>query len=259
MVRPVLMTVVGSADAFNSSGRRHSCYLVERPGEPTIMVDFGPTALSGIRRLGREPKDIDGILITHLHCDHIGGLPFLVLDSMFHVRRSEPLRLLGPLQLKGRLQNLLEANYPDLTQHQPPFELDIREVEPNRTVEWLNLTIETFPADHMDPPDQPLCLRVTDAAGRTVAFSGDTSMSPGLEAAARGADLLVAECTGLRHPVGRHCAWEDWAVKLHDMDAERVLLSHLGDDVREAAQRGELTTEADVRLEFADDGLMIEV
>src|SRR5438132_13048327 len=96
------LTIVGSADAFNAVGRSHSCYLLEGAERP-LMVDFGATALSALRRLGREPTDLGGLALTHLHGDHIGGFPFLFIDGMYNARRSEALEVVGPTLARERL------------------------------------------------------------------------------------------------------------------------------------------------------------
>lgn len=253
----VQLTVVGSADAFNSAGRGHSCYLVEDDGAGPVMVDFGATALAGLRRVGRLPTELDALLITHLHGDHIGGLPFFTIDALFNARRERPLRIAGPEGTRARLHELFRVAYGPLAEVELPFSLRIDEYPPGARFELAGFEVHTFEADHMDPPERPLCLRV-ERGGRAVAFSGDTSMCPGLLEAADGVDLLVAECTGLRHPIGRHCAWEDWERALPRLTARRVLLTHLGADVRAAAEAGALTVDG-VDLGFADDGVRLSV
>jgi ribonuclease BN (tRNA processing enzyme) len=253
----VKLTIIGSADAFNGAGRGHSCYLVEG-GEGPVMVDFGATALSSLKRWGRRPEEVRGLLFTHLHGDHIGGLPFLIIDAMFRASRSEPLDVLGPVGTQERIESLLQLTYGPVADFPRRYETQIREIRPDQRVEWLGLQVEAFAADHMDPPEVPLCLRVSNAEG-TVAFSGDTSMCAGLRAAIEGVDLAIVECTGLRHPIGRHCAWTDWAPILHELNARQLVFSHLGEEVRAAAERGELTAPPDRPIAFADDGMVFRV
>jgi ribonuclease BN (tRNA processing enzyme) len=253
----VRVTVVGSADAFNSAGRGHSCYLLEHTAGGPVMVDFGATALAGLRRLGRSPLELDGLAITHLHGDHIGALPFLFIDALFNERRERPFRVVGPLGTRDRIQALLEVAYGPVAEVELPFQLDLVELRPGDSAELAGFHVEGFAADHMDPPEQPLCLRFR-SSDRSVAFSGDTSMCAGLLNAASDVDLLVAECTGLRHPIGRHCAWEDWVDVLPELTARRVLLTHLGANVRASAEHGDLWVEG-VDLAFADDGQVYEI
>ena len=70
---------VGCGDAFGSGGRFNTCFhLVGR--EINALIDCGATSLVGMNKLAIERNDIDLILISHFHADHIGGLPFFILE-----------------------------------------------------------------------------------------------------------------------------------------------------------------------------------
>jgi ribonuclease BN (tRNA processing enzyme) len=56
------------------------------------------------------------VLISHLHGDHFGGLPFLLLDAQFVSRRTTPLTIAGPPTLSARLQALQETMFPGSTE-----------------------------------------------------------------------------------------------------------------------------------------------
>jgi ribonuclease BN (tRNA processing enzyme) len=254
--------VIGSADAFNSSGRGHSCYVLESPGAGRLMVDFGPTALAGLRNAGEAPEAIDGIAFTHLHGDHIGGFPFLLIDALYNAPRRRELPILGPPRTRECLSALLDASYDDMKQHMDQLPVAIEEFAPGETREFLGYRISAYAADHMHPPHRPLCLRVSDAHGKSVAFSGDTRMCPGLFEAADGVTLLVAECTRLAQPAGQHCTWNEWQEELQQMTrlrAQALMLTHLGADVRALLPGLGVELGAAIPLRFAEDGLAMEL
>jgi ribonuclease BN (tRNA processing enzyme) len=253
----VKLIVTGSADAFNAAGRGHSCFWLEGMTSEPLMIDFGATALQALKRLELDPRRLRTVLITHLHGDHIGGLPFLVIDGMFRSGRVEPLQLVGPPGTRQRCEELFAASYGALVEGEEPFPLNFCEVEPGQELAFGPARVQVFAAEHVDPPGQALGYRLVRDDGPKVVFSGDTAMTSELLAAAAGADLLVAECSALEPPAGKHCTWAEWRRELPGLDVGRVVLVHLPDEVREA----ELPDPApgSPPVELGEDGLVIEL
>ena len=247
----VIVTVVGSADAFNTGSRGNACYLVQ-DGKGAFCVDFGPTALAGLKRVGFDPLDLDAVFLTHLHGDHFGGLHLLYIDAQYRAARRRPLHVGGPL---GTAQ-LIEAWY-DLAYRGA----GARRVYPTRYHEWApgaeavvaGRRIRTFAAAHMRPKDGALHLRIR-AGGRQLAFSGDTAWHEGLRALADGADLLVCDCTDLEPAKDGHLSWRVLEPELSKLQARRILLTHLGPAMRAASPSLKAK-----RVRFADDGLVIRL
>ena len=81
---------LGSGDAFGSGGRLQTCIYV-RPDEPDakrVLVDCGASSLIAMKRFEVETFDIDIILLSHLHSDHFGGLPFFILETQYVSERE---------------------------------------------------------------------------------------------------------------------------------------------------------------------------
>lgn len=249
------LTVIGSADAFASGGRGNSCYLVE-DAAGAFMVDFGPTALQGCKQAGREPaRDLDAVLITHLHGDHFAGLPFLYIDALFRIGRDRPLDLLGPPGVGERAEALSKVVYPDIPAEDRGYRVEYRELSPGEERVFAGgRKVRAFRAFHQSPPNVALILRVETAGGGVVAFSGDTGWTDALPEACRGADLAVVECS-LWHPVyDKHLSWEELRERTPRLGARKVVLAHLGDEpIARAAEM-----EASGLVQVARDGLAIE-
>ena len=112
---------LGSGDAFGSGGRFQTCILLVSEAA-RVLLDCGASSLIAMKRFGVEPDTIDAVLITHLHGDHFGGLPFMVLDAQFS-RRERPLTVAGPPGLEVRVRAAMEALFAGSSATRQRFDL----------------------------------------------------------------------------------------------------------------------------------------
>ena len=223
------ITALGSADAFCAGGRGHTCWLID-DALGACAVDFGATALAALKRLGRDPAELQAVHFTHLHGDHIGGWPFLLVDAVYRLRRTAPLTVTGPPGTRDRLQALWAACFERAAARPLPFPLEVRELRPGDAALICGRSVRAFEAQHMTPPDLALSLRIGE-----LAFTGDTGrIAAGL---CDGAKLLFAECTELHAggPQGRHLSWEQLRSALPKVP--RIVLAHLGAEARSGIPR----------------------
>src|SRR5437763_8625401 len=97
----VRVRFLGSGDAFASGGRFQTCFYLEGAAEP-MLIDCGATALIAMKRAGINPAAVGWVALSHLHGDHFGGLPWLILDGQFS-KRTKPLQIAGPPGTQERL------------------------------------------------------------------------------------------------------------------------------------------------------------
>ena len=244
------LTVLGSADAFSGAGRGNSCYLIEdRHG--SVAIDFGPTAMRALTRFGKDPDEVDGVHLTHLHGDHFGGLHLLFIDARYRAGRTRPLLIAGPPGTKRAVRSWIALAWGRAGKRRPPFALEFAEYRPGTSHELLGRKVTVFAARHQSAPEVSTSLRV-ESDGHTVAFSGDTQWSDNLIPLSRDTDLFVCECTGAT-PTPKHLSWSELQPRLADLNARRILLSHLSDAARARIKP------RDRRVRLADDGMVVEV
>jgi ribonuclease BN (tRNA processing enzyme) len=126
-VHAISVTFLGSGDAFGSGGRDQTCIYAEA-GTVRFLLDCGASSLSAMKRWGIDPASIDVILITHLHGDHFGGLPFVLLEAQLVSKRTRPLLLAGPPGLETRVRAAMEVFFPGSERLQPRFAVTFREL-----------------------------------------------------------------------------------------------------------------------------------
>ena len=242
----VTVTFVGAGDAFGSGGRFNTCILVDGAAV-RFTIDFGATSLTALNQLGIEHNSIDAVLLTHMHGDHFGGLPFMLLDAMLGARRQRPLTIAGPKNLQARVTAAIDALFPGSSAMTPKFPLHFVELAVGQINDVLGLAVTPYAAKHT-PTTDPTALRVA-GDDRIVSYSGDGEWTPELNKASHDADLFIAECYFHGRAVTGHMSYPDIQQHKEDFAAKRMILTHLGPDM--------LANMAAVAEQCAEDGLVV--
>ncbi len=102
---PLSVLVLGSGGpAANDDGRASAGYLIFTDGQPRVLMDAGSGTFKNLATAGINVKDLDLVLLSHLHIDHMSDLPAMVKTIYFHARghypfppgRTAPIRIFGP-------------------------------------------------------------------------------------------------------------------------------------------------------------------
>ncbi len=187
--------------------RRSGACVAVAAGESLFVVDAGTNGARNLSRMGINPGQINAILLSHFHSDHIDGLGELMLLRWTSGSRHQPVPVLGPQGVEQVVSGFNEAYAQDAryrTAHHGetvapsggtggsamPF------VEPEigqllKIWDEDGVVISVFRVDHR--PVAPAVGYRFDYAGRSVVISGDTARSPNLEKFSEGVDLLVHE------------------------------------------------------------------
>ncbi len=195
---------------------------------------------------GPHPGEIAAVFVSHLHGDHFGGLPFLILDGQFS-RRTRPLTLVGPPGTTDRLADTMECLFPGSSTALRRFAVEVTELAPAASSTLCGVTIRTWEADH--PSGTPALLLRLDLAGRTIAYTGNTAWTAAIAEAAANADLLITEAYYRDKNIPYHLRLADLHARLDQLTARRIIVTHMSADM--------LAARHETALEQAHDGLTI--
>ena len=248
---PVQVRFVGSGDAFGSGGRFQACILLHAPGQDgDVLLDCGASSLIALKQQRQDPNQVGLVLVSHLHGDHFGGLPFLILDGQF-AHRSRPLHVAGPAGVGERVQAAMEVLFPGSTQVRRRFPLHFHELADRQPRQFEPAGLLVVPYEVVHASGAPaLALRVT-WQGHTIAYTGDTQWTEALVELAQGADLLIAEGYTSQRKIRFHLDVATLEQHAGRLAARRVILTHLSADVLARAD--------ELGWETASDGMTVDL
>lgn len=242
------VTFAGSGDAFGSGGRYQACiHLRPQDGSP-VLLDCGATSLSALKRLGLDLGEVAAVFVSHLHGDHFGGIPFLILDGQFS-RRTAPLAVVGPPGTAQRLADTMECLFPGSSTAARRFGVDVTELAPGTSAAVSGTTARAWQAEH--PSGAPTLILRLNLAGKTIAYTGDTAWTGAIADAAAHADLLIAEGYYRDKKIPYHLRLADLDAHRERLTSQRVIITHMSADV--------LGDDHPTSFDQARDGLIIDL
>lgn len=184
------LTVLGSGTCAVTKERSCSSYFVQTD-DLNILLDIGFGSLRRMAEAGIDYREIDAILCTHFHLDHIGDLsPFLMATRYTPgFEREKELTLIGPPTFSSFLQGCRDLFGDWLL---PTDEYPLQIVELNAEQYQLGeCLIETLPMNHTKTSNG---YRL-EHNNRVCVYSGDTGPSEELVSLANDADVALFECS----------------------------------------------------------------
>jgi ribonuclease BN (tRNA processing enzyme) len=242
----VRIRFLGTGDNFGSGGRLQACIYVDT-GDSRFLIDCGASTLIGMKRAGIGTAAIDAILISHLHGDHFGGVPFFILDAQLISRRETPLVIAGPPGLKQRVHDAMEVFYPGSFGIERKFSIDFMEMAEDETARVKDLSVLPVRVIHGSGAP-PYALRI-ECAGKIIAYSGDTEWIDTLRSVADGADLFICESYFFEKQMKNHLNYRTLMAHKAELGCKRLIITHLGDDL--------LNHRDEIDLEIAEDGMEV--
>ena len=196
----VTLQVLGSGGP-ELTDRASASYLIKKDNKAKILIDFGGGAALRFGQSKANIEDLNAVLITHLHIDHVVDLPALMKAGYFS-SRSETLPLVGPtgsrsfpgfkeyINLQFGKHGAYRYMHDILSDSSDSFKIEATEVEDKQSFNFKGIKVEALAVNHGMVPAIAYSIEIE---GKKIVFSGDTTaQSDNLIALSKNADLLIA-------------------------------------------------------------------
>ena len=173
--------------------------ILVQAGSETLLFDAGRGCLQRLRQINVSYDKLNALFLTHLHSDHIVGLPDLWLTGWLLSERKNPLNVYGPTGTNAMITYLQKAFSYDINIRidedkrlkNEGTKLLVKEIEQGIIYEKNGVKVISFKVDH--GAVKPAFGYRIEYNGHSVVLSGDTRYSENLIKYARGTDLLIHE------------------------------------------------------------------
>jgi len=194
----IKVTLLGTGTPIVNFNRFGMSTLVEA-GSQKLLFDVGRGVVLRLQQNGTSMGDINGVFVTHLHSDHLTGLPDVYATSELPLaigRRKTPLNIWGPTGIDNVARGI-ELMFTDNNRFramdgeiaQDATRIAAHQLSEGVMYERDGVKVTAFLVNHGRVA--PAYGFRVDYAGHAVVLSGDTTYAPNLIANAKGADLLV--------------------------------------------------------------------
>jgi len=221
------VTCFGVGDGEPCADRNHSAFLYDVAGQ-TLLIDCGEPLCRSYKASGRDFSDVDRILISHYHFDHVGGF-FMFIQGSWLEGRTRPLPVHLPAHGIAAVRQLLQAAC--LFEEVLPFTLQFIPWELGRSIESGGVRITPFPTTHLEHFRKQFEARypgyfeafgfLLEGNGQRLCHSADLGSPDDLDSVLQSPlDLLVCEVA--------HFKPDDLFAKLRQAEIGKTVLMHVG-------------------------------
>jgi len=208
-----------------------------------FLFDVGRATLQRMYECAIPAAKVEHVFITHLHSDHICGMPDFWMTGWFVLRRANPLKIFGPKGTDRFVAGMKEMHHFDLDirpkyETAAPIGVEIEPVEFESGVVYDQdgVKITSFLVDH--GPATPAYGFKIECDGKVIVLSGDTTYNENLVEHAKGCDLLIhaiaasserqlAENEIIRRLMQNHTSPEQLAMVCNKAKPRMTLLHHI--------------------------------
>ncbi len=188
------LLIIGSAAGVPTEARFCTA-LALRTEQHLYLIDAGAPVSTLLYRMYEDPLKVDAVFLSHMHTDHVAGLP-LLLQHNHLLHRRKPLAIYGPWDTARRLRCLLHDLL--LGVDRLSFPLSLHDVTLGQPVTLSDLTVAFFPTTHYlgfapYAPQPMSCGLVVETGNKRLVISGDLGRQDDLVPYLKGCDILLHE------------------------------------------------------------------
>ena len=197
----IRVTLLGTGSPIPSIDRFGPSTLIEA-GQEKLLIDCGRGVPVRLWQLHIPLSSLTAVFLTHLHSDHVTGIPDLWLTGWLPPpfgKRTETLRMWGPPGTKEMMANLerafswdIQTRIADEKLSKEGVAVAAEDIHEGVVYQKNGVKVTAFEVDHGDLIKPALGYRI-DYAGRSVVISGDTRPNDNLVRYAKGTDVLIHE------------------------------------------------------------------
>jgi ribonuclease Z len=187
--------LIGTGGPELTPTRQGMSTLIEANGQ-TLLFDAGRGALQNIYLSRIDPRSVTKIFLTHLHSDHIEGLPSIWITPWFMFARKQSLEIWGPEGTRAMIDGMRLMYGHDVEHRSNPvfkqeyLDIAVHEIGAGTVYDQGGVKVTAFSVEHDD--GNPAFGYRIDAAGRSVLLSGDTTYSENVVKYGKDTDLIVS-------------------------------------------------------------------
>ncbi len=141
---------LGTGSAFARPPLYNASLLIETKAQKRFLVDCGNSVPLGLDKAGLGPKDLDGILITHIHLDHIGGLEEIAFKNMYMLGGHKTPLIAPKAVIEGLKKRLMPALWRDHTGRLTLEDyFQVKAVDPDKSYKLGDFSYTFIPVKHV--------------------------------------------------------------------------------------------------------------
>ncbi len=259
---------------------RFSQSILIESGDEKLLFDVGRGAVIRMNQANIPIQDIDKVFLTHLHSDHVLGMPDLIMTGWIY-QRSKKLNIFGPTGTKNFISHIKKAFNEDIKIRTVPpeqhdlsgLDTEVSEINEGLVYKNKNLSVYAFEVDHGGGVKHAYGFKITNGH-QTIIISGDTNLSKNLIENARNCDLLIHEIADApkslieKNPkveglMNYHTTIKEMATILNATKPRLTILTHVlalgGTDSKTILSEIKNTTKNKYRIKLAYDLMAIDV